>query len=169
MAALQINDGSIALVDDCDAHLARFVWYRHTDGYVFRRQDRKTILLHREILGISDPRVQVDHENRNPLDNTRTNLRRATNAENHQNLSNIGSGVSQYRGVSWNKNAGKWLAGAKLNQRNYNLGYYDIEIDAGRSSEAFRRAHMPFASHDIGLDPVPPCGCRMCRSEAHRG
>jgi hypothetical protein len=25
--------------------------------------------------------------------------------------------------------------------------------------------HMPFAVHDVSLDPVPACGCWLCRHE----
>ena len=40
-------------------------------------------------------------------------------------------GVSRFRGVVWNKKAGKWMARATLNGRRVHVGVFTVEEDAG--------------------------------------
>lgn len=58
------------------------------------------IRMHRFILGIADPRVQVDHDDRDGLNNQRYNLRTCTNAQNQVNKPKVRlSDTSRYKGV----------------------------------------------------------------------
>ena len=41
------------------------------------------------------------------------------------------------KGVTWDKNAKKFIAQIKLNGKKYNLGYYDSEFEAGFCYEFF--------------------------------
>ena len=38
--------------------------------------------------------------------------------------------TSKYKGVSWNRRAGKWKAGLIRNKKTYHLGYFKTELDA---------------------------------------
>jgi hypothetical protein len=135
----------MALVDDADyERLARHRWAFHPQGYVFRTVRRKTVLMHREVLGLGPSDKGVDHRDGNPLDNRRANLRLASQAENCQNVRARG-GTSRFRGVSWDRKSQKWYAKAKLNGRQHALGLYEREEDAAAAAAAFRRQHMPFA------------------------
>jgi hypothetical protein len=75
------------------------------------RNGKKTSLsLHRFILE-AKPGEVVDHKNGRPLDNTRENLRLCTPRENTTNVtSSKNQKLGGWKGVSWNKNAGKWEA-----------------------------------------------------------
>ncbi len=61
-------------------------------------------LMHRLILGITDPSIHVDHVSRDGLDNRRANLRIATRAENMRNRKTWGR-HSRFHGVSKDKNS----------------------------------------------------------------
>jgi hypothetical protein len=74
--------GRYTFVSSCDyASLRNYRWCL-CNGYVCRNGGKKQVKMHRQILGLSNPKVQCDHVNGNPLDNRRDNLRAATNQEN---------------------------------------------------------------------------------------
>jgi hypothetical protein len=83
----------VAIVDDEDyERISSFQWHvMLNDGkhiYAARQKPmlnkRKHVLMHREILGIEDETF-IDHADRNGLNNTRENLRAATNSQNQGN------------------------------------------------------------------------------------
>jgi hypothetical protein len=104
--------------------------------------------MHREILGLEhgDP-TEVDHRNGDPLDNRRQNLRVVSRAENAQNVPARG-GTSPFRGVTWDKRKGRWMAQAKLGGRQRFIGYFDDDAEAGRAAAEWRRENMPFSEAD---------------------
>lgn len=168
------RDGSIrghTTIDEADFEwLNQWRWSRNNYGYAVRniggRRNRYTLLMSRLILGLErgDPR-QAEHINRDPSDCQRSNLRVAERAaaDNKQNLGVALNNTSGHRGVHWAKKERKWQAYGKVDRKQHYLGFHVVELDAARAAEAFRREHMPFAVHDLTLDPVPPCPCRMCR------
>lgn len=90
---IPLSQGKVAIVDDCDADLLEFKWCM-VGNYAGRRQygGEKPIglYLHRVILSRKIGRElqegeQVDHINREKLDNTRGNLRLASRKQNAMN------------------------------------------------------------------------------------
>lgn len=79
------------------------------DGYccVEARIKNKHVKLSRYLLGVTDPKIYVDHINGDPLDNRRLNLRIATPHQNAENRRKI-SETRPYKGVSQNYH--KWVA-----------------------------------------------------------
>jgi hypothetical protein len=71
---------------------------------------------------------QLDHENRDPLDDRIENLRPATNSQNSANSSKCGP--SGYKGVSFDSRAKKWRAAIKPNGTNRFLGYFADPAEA---------------------------------------
>lgn len=141
-----------AVVDAIDAGLSEFSWCRYGKGYAARNVWDKAahhmVRLHREILGLAqgDPR-QGDHINGDRLDCRRANLRIVGSAGNGQNVPSQ-KGTSRYRGVTWDKERGKWLAQVKKDRRNNFLGRFDSEEIAAEVASAFRLAHMPYTNED---------------------
>jgi hypothetical protein len=128
--------------------LRGFHWYvMASTGYVASRiggrQDSRTILLHRLVLGLShgDPR-EGDHINGRVLDDRRENLRIVEHQRNiaHQAIRN-GKGTSAFRGVSWNRDRKSWVAYSSLSGKRKALGYFPTETDAASAVAQFRRDH----------------------------
>lgn len=110
-------------MDDCDRSLLdRYTWhvtyvgqYRNTP-YIGRNViiDGKhtTKKLHREILGVTNPRQRIDHINGNTFDNRRENLRLCTGQENTRNqaIQNNPEKTSKFKGVYREKRRKHWVA-----------------------------------------------------------
>lgn len=86
----------------------------------------------------------VDHEDRDKLNNQKSNLRLSTKVGNGQNMRSRG-GSSRYRGVSWDHRRQKWKAQATLYGKNYCMGRFDDELEAALAAEAWRLEHMAAA------------------------
>lgn len=151
---LRRRDGTVrayAIVDDVDfGWLNEWRWHLNGAGYVERCQQEsgrvRHYQLHREITGVTDPAVKVDHYDNNPLDNRRSNLRVCTHAENMQNRKGPWvTSTSGYRGVSLVKRTGRWLAHATVAGKLYQLGYFDTPEQADECVRAFRATAMPFS------------------------
>lgn len=89
-----------------------------------------TLLMHRVILSRKLEREllkgeQVDHIDGNPLNNTRPNLRVATNVQNNANKGKTKRNTSGYKGVSFEKSRNKWQAEIMVDGRRIHLGRYD--------------------------------------------
>ena len=102
-----------AKVDDSDYDaLVNYKWHLSRDGYA-RRQNKiaglpTMIRMHREIMQAPNE-MQVDHINRDPLDNRRENLRLATCRQNAFNRSRTRK-TGERVGVYYRKNRDHWRA-----------------------------------------------------------
>ena len=71
-----------------------------------------------------------DHEDRNALNNRKSNLRKATAQENARNTSRGKNNTSGFIGVSWYKPGNKWRAYIDIGDNFKSLGYYFDKNDA---------------------------------------
>ena len=88
----------------------------------------KIELMHRFILGITDPTVQVDHKDRNGLHNYRSNIRVATHSQNMMNRGKQRNNTSGEPGVRWTEE--RWRAEIKVNGKGYYLGQFRSKAQA---------------------------------------
>lgn len=155
---LRAADGTVrahAIVDAADAEWARqWRWSLGVHGYAVRTQHVsdgakrgvKNVRLHRELLGLTNgDGFEVDHINRNRLDNRRANLRVTTRRQNSQNMPSQEGTSSRYRGVTLEKRSGKWVAQVQTGGRGYNLGSYASEEEAAAVARAARLRLLPGA------------------------
>jgi len=109
-----------------------YCWHLKPGNYVVNDHMK----MHRLILGIlNKPEIKIDHENRNPRDNRKNNLRIATSKQNAVNKSLQPYNTSGVTGVSRAKSKGypnyiKWQAFIGNEGKIYNLGRYDTFEEA---------------------------------------
>ena len=138
MKQIELTQGKVALVDDCDfKKLSNLTWCAKRTGntfYVVRAHKiegkKATLYMHRLIMDAQKGQ-QIDHRNNNGLDNRRTNLRFCTNSQNQQNRRKTQK-TSKFKGVCWYSRDKKWQAGIKLNGKLYHLGTFNNEVEAAK-------------------------------------
>ncbi len=152
LVPLRKRDGSarawtVVSPEDYDRVMEAGRWSFSSRGCAYRRigvgGKQIEVKLHRFILGLGRDDSLVDHRDRNPLNNTRSNLRLATSAENAQNCSSRGR--SQYRGVSFQEDIQRWRAQHRLGGKRYHIGTFDTEEEAAEAARVWRRIYMPYA------------------------
>ena len=157
--------GLVALVDDADHPLViGYVWRPvkvRNVFYAYTTIAGKTVYMHRLIMG-AQPGQEVDHEDHDGLDNRRQKLRLATSCQNNANKGLPCTNTSGYKGVSWDKQAGKWRASIKSQGKKRVLGLYDDPVVAARVYDAaarelhgvFARVNFPDETWNVGVRPV---------------
>lgn len=152
MKKIPLTQSKFALVDDADHDwLSQWKWCYHGGGYALRSRDGK--LMHRLILDAHKGQ-QVDHANRNGLDNRRENLRFCDHSQNAANSRLATSNTSGYRGVirhwppEWRRKgySPSWTARIQVHKKVISLGYYKSPESAAMAyNEAARKYFGQFA------------------------
>jgi hypothetical protein len=142
MREILLNREYVALVDDEDYERVVAVGkWCEDDGYAVRGS--KPYCMARFILGLTDPKIEVDHEDHNGLNNQKYNLRVATRVQNNHNLRKQRPPTSsKYKGVSFDKGNSKWVAQIKIAGRSKHLGYFLSEDQAARIYDEAARLHF---------------------------
>lgn len=130
------NSKEIAYVDIEDLNkLEGYRWRIDPKGYVVagvKDESNTTVRMHRIIMGTKKG-IQLDHINHNKRDNTKVNLREATNTENQYNIPKTKRPTSsKYKGVHFRKDIKEkqWSARGTLKGKRVYLGYYHTEEEA---------------------------------------
>lgn len=153
MKKIPLTQGQFALVDDEDYEfLNQWKWYVYKNGSTFYAKRNikcngkwTTIYMHQILAELMNFKENVDHINRNGLDNQRSNLRPATNKENCENRGMFKHNTSGYKGVSWHKQHSKWMAYIKHNSKHIHLGYFDKIEDAVKARKTAEKKYFTHA------------------------
>jgi hypothetical protein len=130
---IPLTGGSYAYVDAADYEwLSQYSWHVCGPGYAARRENGKTIFMHREIMQPPAGMV-VDHIDGNKANNCRFNLRVCTHTQNHYNRAKCSKAASRFKGVGYRKANDKYYAKLWFNGRYHWLGYFDDEGEAARA------------------------------------
>jgi len=127
MKRIPLSQGKFALVDDEDyERVMEFgSWHFMNIGYAGSCARRKHTYLHRFIFDLNpgDKRV-VDHINGDKLNNQKSNLRICTHAQNISSRVNKNkNNTSGFKGVTFDRQKGKWMARICINRKNIFCGY----------------------------------------------
>jgi hypothetical protein len=148
MVEIALANGLVALIDDEDAHLAALRgWYAHGSqrgAWYARREEmrdgkRLRILLHRAVLGLTDPAIKADHKNGDGLDCRRHNLRVATTAQNAANTARRSSSASGFKGVHWITRKRRWIARIRVGRSRRQLGSFATAEEAAHAYDSAAR------------------------------
>ena len=147
---IKLTQGKVAIVDDEDFELiSQYKWYpmdHHNNFYaranVYKNKKRTQIKMHRLIMNVINPKVQIDHIDRDGLNNQKSNLRICTNSQNHMNEKKRKNCSSRFKGVSWHKRCKKWMAKIKTEDKQKHLGYFNNEKDAAKAYDAAAKKYF---------------------------
>lgn len=128
-------------VEDFDK-IKSYQWYIKNNGYVFssKTKTHDAIYMHRLLLNY--PAQQIDHIDRNKLNNCKSNLRLCVSQQNNQNKNKLTKSSTKYIGVSkiekqrFSKRKGKnityvyYRAYIHYNNKFIHIGNYDNLQDA---------------------------------------
>lgn len=163
MIEIPLTQGQVTYVDDVDSDLAELKWYAqfdptYADGGRYKaardvknKVKRELVYMHRLILervkGRDLDRFEyVDHQDLNPLNNQRDNLRLATPRQNSANRSRRSDNTSGYKGVNFRKDNNLWVAAVVKNGKRTHLGYFPDPISAAKAYDAeVRKLYGEFA------------------------
>lgn len=149
MKGIKLNHGQVTLVDDKNfERLNQWKWYaikKRSGFYAVRgnyigkvdgkyKTDR--ITMHRLIMGVTDPKILVDHKDHNGLNNQEYNLRQATTAQNCSNQRPAKNKTSKFLGVSRHKETQRWVATAGKNKKSIYVGLFKTQEEAALAYNA---------------------------------
>lgn len=137
--------GLFALVDDADLPVvSRYKWFpvkvKHVGKFYAVANIRKPdgcwtqVSMHRLLAGKDG--FDVDHRDRDGLDNRRENLRTATRAQNVRNAGAHSDNRTGFRGVCHDRHRGKFMARLYHAGRTRFLGYFESAEDAASAYDA---------------------------------
>lgn len=142
---IQLTRGYVATVDDEDSDLAEFCWSAYTQKsrhkiYAMRayQGEIRQSYMHRTILEriLDRPLLTTelcDHQDGYGLNNTRSNLRIATVAQNLMNQKRRCNNQTGFKGVWLKKNSSKYRAGFRSNGKRIDLGVFLTPLEAHRA------------------------------------
>jgi hypothetical protein len=160
MKLIPLTQNKFAQVDDEDFEwLSKFKWCAHKikshksiRWYAVRSITQQTIQMHRLILNITDPSIEVDHEDHDGLNNQRYNIRAKNGSFNSYQKAKIRkeTAKSKYKGVTYTdekKRRKKWRA----RSGSFWIGRFFTEIKAARAYDAKTIELIGLEDAKIGL------------------
>lgn len=146
MKLITLTNGNFAKVDDEDYEFlmqwrwrgtkSRSTYYATREQTIFgknRVKKKKTVIMHRVLMDAYDLNVQIDHKDRDGLNNQKTNLRLCTQSQNRANTGLFKNNTSGFKGVWYRKERRKWAALLSHNGKKYRLGLFDNPEEAGKA------------------------------------
>lgn len=134
---IPLTKGQNALVDVEDyEYVMQWNWHAHWDptrkAYYARRNHDSTHM-HMLVTG----KRNLDHKNRDGLDNRKENLRECTHAENCRNRKTRIDSKIGLKGVHWKnpskRDKGAWIARIQINEERITLGRFKTAEEAAKA------------------------------------
>lgn len=129
--------------------IKQYTWSEH-NGYVNTTYDGdKNLSMHRLVMNITDPKIEIDHIGHNTLDNRKSKLRICEDGENHRNLKLAVNNKSGVTGVY--KEGNKWRAFIWHNNKTIHLGRYSDINDAIKVRKEAENKYFKEFSYDNSM------------------
>lgn len=149
---IPLTKGLVAVVSHEDLDLSLFTWTSHKANKTWYAKrgngSNGAIFLHRvvaEMVGLDLEGKEVDHIDTDGLNCRRSNLRVAEHKENLRNTGIRSNNTSGFKGVTFSKAHGRWLAQIMVGYKNNFLGLFDTAEEAGLAyAEAVNLYHGDF-------------------------
>jgi hypothetical protein len=154
MICIDLTRGYTAIIDDQDAHLAKYDWCalvtktgpvyaqrKGMRGEYEKGSTRPTFLLHRQVVGATDRSQRVDHLDGNTLNNRRENLLLADHTHNMRNTGLRKNNVTGVSGVQFNKRLQRFQVFMQVNGKNTYCGSFDDLESAAAHRKALEAEH----------------------------
>lgn len=112
-----------------------YCWHKNKRGYIVSsisendEDEKQTIRIHRLIMGVNNPEIEVDHIDRQKSNNRKYNLRTTDHRQNNVNRNPNINNSSGCQGVYFNKQMNKWHSQIFYGKKKH-LGYFDELDDA---------------------------------------
>jgi hypothetical protein len=161
-----LGDGKTAIFDDFSFEIfnsgPRWV---NQDGYFVARTRKKKLFFHVVVMekylgrNIIFPENEIDHIDRNTLNNSVSNLRLVTRGVNQQNKQKKKNTTSKFVGVSAKSNTHRkiWVSRITKNYEVFQIGDFENEILAARYYDAAALdIYGPFARTNVSLGLLEP-------------
>lgn len=150
------------LIDKDDEHIMNgrnWNAYKGRNDAYYVKSDRKH--LHREIMNVTNPKVQIDHINGDTLDNRKINLRVTDQRGNSKNMHMYKNNKTGVNGVSLETSGGKyryrvkWEGDVKQVSKSFSFKRNDFEsqLDALSEAIATRTIHDALNGYTNGERP----------------
>ncbi len=137
MKTIYLLHGESCLVDDNDfITLVGELWYKDERGYAMAKINGKNMRMHRVIMQALESQ-EIDHKDRNKLNNQRNNLRFATRSENCFNTKVRVDSTSGFKGVNFHKASGKW----RVNLGTQYIGLFETLEKAIEARKSVEKGH----------------------------
>lgn len=131
MPSIPLTNGGYTKVDPEYMYLNAFKWYRDYYGYAVANPHKEINLRMHRLIIKADDNIEVDHINRDKLDNRVSNLRLCTRAENNQNRGKFSNNKSGLKGAYPKR--GKYQSTIRYNGKTIYLGTFKTAIEAHKA------------------------------------
>lgn len=139
--------GDIQIDEEYKYLLSKYKWYFKKEGHLKTKINGKFIYLHHFILNTNK---LVDHIDRNPLNNKKSNLRLVTKSQNSMNSKLRIDNSSGIKGVSFCKIRHKFRVYITINKKRKFLGdFINIKEAALKRIEAEKEYFKEYANYDL--------------------
>jgi len=143
---IPLTQGKFALVDDrfYEPLMAMGSWSYHPSGRAQKWYKGKTVQMHRVIWAMAGRPLpeQLDHRDRNALNNQLRNLRPATPSQNMANHGPSKRNTSGYKGVWWRRDRQRWCAKIQVNGTQTHIGYFEAAKEAAAAYDKAAKKHF---------------------------
>ena len=146
-----VNTNNPFYFDKEDYDLIKQYTWSEKNNYVVTFYINKNIAMHRLVLNVNDPTIEVDHIGHNTMDNRKSKLRISNQCGNHQNLRLAKNNKSGVTGVCWESESNKWHSYIWHDGKTEHLGRFELLDDAIKARKDAENKYFGEYSYDNSM------------------